>query len=254
MNWAKRPITIGCPRGWRCNFHLPTAGLLCFLFIATSCGSASAGLGSASPQQSVSPELSPQATPDGRNCTPMTEPLPGLCVGRSATPQEEAAMIAVGRPAIEAAFNLADWSVCSGTSACFKIGDPPRGMVGTRAGTLFGQEGQGPGVGCSSPCYGSGCWIFLAQDTTSWHYVDAVCTQDSGYLPSLNSHVFASGCADAHAQATIESKVMACVPGGSVVSVDRGPVYADGQLWWHLAGQGWMTHQYLVNPALTGNK
>jgi len=87
-------------------------------------------------------------------CTPGTQPLPGLCVGRPATVQEEAAMIAVGRPAIEAAFGLQDWSTCSGKAACFRVGDPSRAMVGTNAGTFYGQEGQGPGGRVRQPMPG----------------------------------------------------------------------------------------------------
>ena len=186
-------------------------------------------------------------------CTPGTQPLPGLCVGRPATVQEEAAMIAVGRPAIEAAFGLQDWSTCSGKAACFRVGDPSRAMVGTNAGTFYGQEGQGPGAGCSSPCLGSGSWAFLYLDQAAWHFFDVVCTQDSDYLPSPGAHVFVTGCANVRDAPGLSSHVVACLANGTVVEVDSAPTYVDGRIWWHLAGKGWIAHDYLVDPALTGH-
>jgi hypothetical protein len=92
--------------------------------------------------------------------SPMTcaiDPLPGLCVGRPATSQEEAAMIAVGKPAAERDLHAVDASTCSGNQTCFKVGTRSRAMVGTNAGTFYAQVGGASGGG------GAACFVFLYE-------------------------------------------------------------------------------------------
>ena len=149
-------------------------------------------------------------------------------------------MIAVGKPAAERELGLVDWSVCSGSQQCFKVGEPSRAMVGTNAGTFYGNEG------CKVPCGGSGCWVFLYQDAAGWHYVNAVCAQGTGNVPGPQVTVKVSGCANVRDNPGLSSKVVACLPNGTYVDVDSAPVYADGHIWWHLADRGWMAHDYLV--------
>lgn len=95
---------------------------------------------SASPSGDASTSPSPDATPAASiSPSPSTctmNPLPGLCVGRPAIAQEEAAMIAVGRPGAEQELGLKDVSACSGSDTCFRVGNPSRAMVGTDAGTF----------------------------------------------------------------------------------------------------------------------
>src|SRR5947199_1901220 len=114
--------------------------------ILAACGRSGAS-GAAGP--TATPTGSPNASPAAStSCT--INPLPGLCVGRSATSQEEAAMIEVGKPAAERELHAVDASQCSGNQACFRIGSPTRAMVGTNAGTFYGQLGGASGGGGTS--------------------------------------------------------------------------------------------------------
>jgi hypothetical protein len=151
-------------------------------------------------------------------------------------------MIAVGRLAVEAAFTLKDWSVCTTGEFCFQVRNPSRAMVGTSAGTFAGSFGQYPEGG-----YGSSCWVFLYLDSSGWHYYDGVCTQGGG-LPGPVSNVYVSTCANVRTAPGLSSPVVSCLKNGTSVSVDSAPVYADSYIWWHLTGQGWMAHNFLVDP------
>ena len=191
------------------GIYLATSTVVLIAFIS-GCGSGQTARSVASPSPLFSigegsPTTSPTAgdsspspttptsTPSAGSC-PRIEPLPGLCIGRAATKQEEAAMIAAGGPAIEKDYGWKDWSVCSNGQQCFKVGNPSRAMVGTHAGTFYGSNGQFPGGG-----FGSGCWLFLYQDSRGWHYVDAACAQSAGYGPGIEDRVFVSGCANVRA-------------------------------------------------------
>jgi len=218
------------------------------LVLLAACGSAPSAHTSASPtvlvtpSQSASAGTSPTASPS--SCT--INPLPGLCVGRPAAAQEEAAMLAAGRPAFEADWGYKDYSACSASDLkCFKVGDPTRAMVGTSAGTFYGQVGPGPG---SSGGGGSGCFVFLYQDSSGWHYVNGRCSQSAGQIPGPQDRVFVSGCANVRDAPGLNSKAIACLPDGTYVDVDSAPVYMDGHIWWHLANRGWMAHDFLLAP------
>ena len=152
-------------------------------------------------------------------------------------------MIAAGGPAIEKDYGWKDWSVCSNGQQCFKVGNPSRAMVGTHAGTFYGSNGQFPGGG-----FGSGCWLFLYQDSRGWHYVDAACAQSAGYGPGIEDRVFVSGCANVRAAPALSARVLGCLGNGAIVGIDSAPLYQDGHIWWHLVGRGWMAHDFLVAP------
>lgn len=151
-------------------------------------------------------------------------------------------MIAVGRPAMEADMGFKDATSCTGTELCFEVGSPSRAMVGTSAGTFYGTEHSASGAG------GAGCWVFLYKTATGWHYVNAACAQSEGYVPGLGDRVFVSGCANFRASPSLTAKVLGCLGNGTVVNIDSAPVYAEGHIWWHLVGRGWMAHDFLVAP------
>jgi hypothetical protein len=152
-------------------------------------------------------------------------------------------MIAVGRPAIERDYGWKDWSVCTNGHQCFKVGNPSRAMVGTNAGTFYGSHGQFPAGGL-----GSECWVFLDKDSKGWHYVNAGCAQPIGSLPGPQDRVFVTGCANFRVAPGLSATVLGCLGNGTTVDVDSAPVYKDGHIWWHLAGRGWMAHDFLVAP------
>jgi hypothetical protein len=131
-------------------------------------------------------------------------------------------MIAVGQPAAQH------------DQPGFQVGNPSRAMVGTNAGTFYGTNS------------GTGCFVFLYQDATGWHYVNVRCAQATGYIPGPQDSVKVSGCANVHAEPSLGSPVIACLANGTIVDVDSAPTYADGHIWWHLAGRGWMVHENLT--------
>src|SRR5258708_11357194 len=88
--------------------------------ILAGCGG-SAATGGAGP--TLTPAASSTAAANSASPTPSPttcaiDPLPGLCVGRSATSVEEAAMITVGKPAAERDLNAVEASSCSGNQTC----------------------------------------------------------------------------------------------------------------------------------------
>jgi hypothetical protein len=169
-------------------------------------------------------------------------------VGRAATPEEQAAMIAVGWTGIKAEYGLTERTSCSNGDSgaldlrqCFDTSDP-RAMVGTNAGTLHGLKGQGPGL-----FFDSECWLFLFKDSKGWHYLNARCTVYPGQVPGAVDHVFVDGCANYRAAPSLSAKVYGCLPNGTVVYINSAPVYSDGHIWWHLAAfEGWMAHDFLI--------
>jgi hypothetical protein len=156
-------------------------------------------------------------------------------------------MIAAGRAAFEADWGYKDYSSCRATDLnCFRLGNPSRAMVGTNAGTFYGDLGPGPG---SSGGGGAGCFIFLYENSTGWHYVNSRCSQATGDIPGPQDRVFVTGgCANVREGAGLSAKVVACLANGTIVDVDSAPVYVDGHIWWHLAALGWMAHDFLVAP------
>ena len=178
-----------------------------------------------------------------RNAATCSEaPLLGLCVGRPATAQEEGAMIAVGKPGIEQELGLSD--SCSATTSCFQVGSPSRAMVGTDAGTFYGIEIDTTGK--------TGCYVFLYRDSGGWHYANGRCITATNEVPAAMDAVYVdSGCANVRDQPSLTGNVVACLPSHVQVHIDAAPVYAAGHVWWHLACQGWMAHDFLVIPLHT---
>ena len=149
-------------------------------------------------------------------------------------------MIAAGKPAAERDLQAVDAKTCSGSQACFQVGNPSRAMVGTSAGTFYGQLGGASGGG------GAGCFVFLYQDVAGWHYVNVRCAQATGSIPGPQDLVKVSGCANVRDAPGLSSHVVACLTNGTIVDVDSAPVYLDGHIWWHLNGRGWMAHEFLT--------
>jgi len=172
------------------------------------------------------------------------QPLQDLCVGRSATAQEQQAFLAAARPAVETKYGLTPIAKCQNGNSCFIVRSPLLAIVGTNAAVFGGAVGSYPlgGLGC-------GALVFLSQDSAGWHYVNSGCVQNSGFMPGAEDHVYvSSGCANVRTRAALTGTVAGCLKANTAVSVDSAPVYADGHIWWHLAGRGWMAHDFLVAP------
>ena len=152
-------------------------------------------------------------------------------------------MAAIGWPAIKNEYGLKDRSVCVNGEQCIDTNDP-RAMVGTNAGTLYGQSGQGPGL-----FFPRECWLFLYKDLEGWHYFNGRCTPYGAQVPGAGDHVFVAGCANYRSAPSLSAKVLGCLANHTSVDINSAPVYADRHIWWHLARyEGWMAHDYLLVP------
>jgi hypothetical protein len=155
-------------------------------------------------------------------------------------------MLSVGRPAVEAKYSLKPIATCRNGDSCFIVQNPLVAIVGTNAGVFSGSLGLYPngGLGC-------GVLVFLSYDSAGWHYVNSGCVQNPGGIPGTFDHVFvSSGCANVRSSPSLSATVLACLPAQTQVDVDSAPVYADSHIWWHLAGRGWMAHDYLLAPKI----
>ena len=198
-----------------------------------------------SPAALPSPTTSPTATPTPFTCS-IPHPLGDLCVGRAATAQEQQAILAVARPAVEAKYGLKPIASCHNGDYCLIVRSPFDGIVGTDAAVFSGSIGAYPGGGL-----GCGVDVFLSHDSAGWHYVNSGCVQNGGFMPAAYDHVFvSSGCANVRKSPSLRATVLACLRAQTEVAVDSAPTYADGHIWWHLAGRGWMVHDYLLAPNL----
>jgi SH3 domain-containing protein len=107
---------------------------------------------------------------------------------------------------------------------------------------------------------GGECFIYTIQDPSGWHFLDMACAHAEGGVqwPDVGSfdYVFNTGnkCANVRANPGLTGKVVGCLKAGTTVNIDGGPNYviepnpSTSHLWWHLAGTGWMAHEYLVLP------
>jgi hypothetical protein len=191
--------------------------------------SASGSVAAATVSATASPQLSPGAVPKGRE----------------ATQAEVDAMVAAGKKPAEAYLHLGDWDSCPQ--------HPPPSCLYTREATGFIGIDAGvvkAGEGCPAGCGGAACYLYLFEDASGWHFVNAACVQATGDTPGANDFVRVSGggCANVRSEPGTKSKVVACLPDHTTVDVDSAPVYTDGKIWWHLSGKGWMAHDFLIAP------
>ncbi|HET7419686.1 MAG TPA: SH3 domain-containing protein [Candidatus Dormibacteraeota bacterium] len=153
-------------------------------------------------------------------------------------------MLGIGRPAVEAKYSLKLIATCKTGDRCFVVDDPLLAIVGTEASVFAGRIGAYPlgSLGCNA-------LVFMSHDSAGWHYVNSGCVQNTGFLPGKEDHVFVpTGCANVRTAPSLSASVVACLAANTLVEVDSAPVYADSHIWWHLAGRGWMAHDFLVAP------
>ena len=156
-------------------------------------------------------------------------------------------MIAVGMAGAEADWHVKDFAQCHVGDVCMKVYTPVSAIVGTDAGVF--SAGNGLLAAGGNLTLGSFCAIFVSYYSGAWHYASSACAQNPGYFPGPEDYVYvASGCANVRTAPGLSSAVAACLRSGTRVSVDSAPVYKDGYIWWHLAGQGWMANNFLIQP------
>lgn len=99
-------------------------------------------------------------------------------------------------------------------------------------------DANGPGA--------AGCFIYLYSDTSGWHYLNGRCTQNTSAALGSPDNVRAPGsCANLRDSPGLSTRVIRCLPDGTQVTIDQGPTWRDGHLWWHVAEGGWVAHDFL---------
>lgn len=142
-------------------------------------------------------------------------------------------------------------SSCSTNIACVWF---TGNVTGTAAVYFAGEAGSNSAL--------QSCAFYLVSFMSAWHTLDWRCRDGSTPFPAVSStgavqFLFGeTGCVNVRAAPSTSAKVVQCLPPGTAVTIDGGPVYAPPartafqvsflDLWWHLAGRGWMVHQYLL--------
>jgi hypothetical protein len=98
----------------------------------------------------------------------------------------------------------------------------------------------------------------VGSDAAGWRPFDWRCRTAPAAFPARGSTgnvalgMGETGCVNVHSAPAKSAKVVACLAGGTNVRLDDGPVYVGASnppstldVWWHIAGRGWMVHQYL---------
>lgn len=131
------------------------------------------------------------------------------------------------------------------TSNCRTVVSLGTPTFGLDAAYFTGGIGATGPAGCGS---GAGLLTYVFKDSAGWHYLDARGAQ-AGFLPSIGNQgtlSLSSGCVNVRATPSLSGQILSCLGNGSTVTVDGGPNYADGKMWWHLQGSGWMVHDFLI--------
>jgi hypothetical protein len=92
-----------------------------------------------------------------------------------------------------------------------------------------------------------GCYIYVYEDTTGWHYLNGYCTQNLVVaLGGVTSVRTPGTCANLRDSPGLSSKVIRCLKDGVTVTIDGGPTWLDKHLWWHIDAGGWIAHDNLL--------
>lgn len=146
---------------------------------------------------------------------------------------------------------VANQADCGANRACFWFGSKVDGHDATY---FIGYAGSNHDL--------IRCGFYAVKSGTLWLRLDLRCNDaESGIFPSLHEQVRVqlgmgeTGCVRVHRAPGLSAPVVACLKEGTEVLIDGGPYYlpastADNgpsavDLWWHLAGRGWMVHKYL---------
>jgi hypothetical protein len=93
------------------------------------------------------------------------------------------------------------------------------------------------------------CLTYVFKEAAAWEYLESRCEGDHLISPYVGSAVqvhVPTGCANIRATPRLGAALVGCVPNGTRAGIDDGPTFADGRLWWHLTGNGWMAHDFLL--------
>jgi len=133
---------------------------------------------------------------------------------------------------------------CPVNQGCTAVGFE---IDGTEAAYFVGASGSNADL--------IGCGTYVFHNASGWHGLIQSCRPGTVFpavgrrgRASLPFDSLAAGdCANV--RTAPKGRIVACLRDGTVVGVDKGPVWApmasmDG-MWWRIAGRGWMADDYL---------
>lgn len=102
------------------------------------------------------------------------------------------------------------------------------------------------------------CAFYLVGGAGGWRPLGARCTGFATAFPAVGAiarvtlRMGEQGCVNVHDSPGISARVVACLNDGAQVQIDDGPIYIASKdppsaldVWWHIAGRGWIVDQYL---------
>ena len=104
------------------------------------------------------------------------------------------------------------------------------------------------------------CAFYVLGAGTAWQAFSNQCRFEADPFPAVGSagHVTLgmgeTGCVNVRAAPGTTARILACLADRTSVRIDDGPVFlapssntapSSADLWWHLAGRGWMVDRYL---------
>jgi hypothetical protein len=108
------------------------------------------------------------------------------------------------------------------------------------------------------------CGLYVVRDGGRWRPLDVRCgPAEAGAFPGIHEAgrvalvMGQTGCVHVRKSPGLTAPILQCLGEGTKVVIDGGPYYLPSQastgangpavvdLWWHVAGRGWMSHEYL---------
>jgi hypothetical protein len=139
---------------------------------------------------------------------------------------------------------------CPSNNSC--IHGPAQEHDGDRAAYVIyrstGATGAGPGP--------YDCFTYVYQEGLGWHSLDGYCTQELSASIGGSNYIQTPGsCANIRDTPGLTGKVSQCLSNRTRVTIDGGPSWRDGHMWWHLTDRGWTAHDNIfpgfAAPSLT---
>ncbi len=196
-------------------------------------------LSSATPALTASPTL-PSAAPASQ---PLAS-LPAFATAAEADAYGRQQFLNWIKDKSQFTYTYVDGSNCPFQQSCVFA---RRSFTGIAA-AYFGYATHGANYG------GALLFIYVFDDSVGWHFMNAQGTQNLG-APGVGTgdQVWLSaGCANVRDVPALSGHVVECLANATLVQIDQGPTFADGHLWWHLHGRGWMVHDFLVPHFVIG--
>jgi hypothetical protein len=162
-----------------------------------------------------------------------------------ASPAEAADMVSAAMTGASARLHAPyQPSGCLAGVSCLSTGSPLMATIGVDAGYVeYGmQAAQGPGGRCLA-------YVKHLGSNQPWAFVNTACADGEGWYPEvgMQDHVYVSGsgCANVYDVPAI-GHVLTCLATGTAITIDDGPFLFQHTLWWHIKGEGFMAHDFLM--------